>query len=113
MALDAVAFGLRRLGRGTLNAVTRLGFASRFFVAVLLNSPAAFRRIQLTLREIYFAGALSLVIILVLLIRPGGLFTRAVAREIDPGVPTSTVATTPSSPSTSRTSRAIASSVAQ
>ena len=51
MALDAIAFGLRRVGRGTLNAVTRLGFASRFFVAVLLNSPAAFRRIQLTLRE--------------------------------------------------------------
>ena len=65
MALDAIAFGLRRVGRGTLNAITRLGFASRFFVAVLLNSPAAFRRIQLTLREIYFAGVLSLVIILV------------------------------------------------
>jgi len=65
VALDAIAFGLRRVGRGTLNAITRLGFASRFFVAVLLNSPAAFRRIQLTLREIYFAGALSLVIILV------------------------------------------------
>ena len=65
MALDAIAGGLRRVGRGTISTVTRLGFAGRFFLAVLLNSPAAFRRIQLTLREIYFAGALSLVIILV------------------------------------------------
>jgi len=65
VALDAIAGGLRRVGRGTINTVTRLGFAGRFFLAVLLNSPAAFRRIQLTLREIYFAGALSLVIILV------------------------------------------------
>ena len=65
MALDAIAGGLRRVGRGTLNTVTRLGFASRFFLAVLLHSPAAFRRLQLTLREVYFAGVLSLVIILV------------------------------------------------
>jgi phospholipid/cholesterol/gamma-HCH transport system permease protein len=63
--LDAVTHGLRRVGRGTIRSVTRLGFASRFFVAVLVHSPAAFRRIQLTLREIYFSGALSLVIILV------------------------------------------------
>jgi phospholipid/cholesterol/gamma-HCH transport system permease protein len=63
--LDAVTHGLRRVGRGTIRSITRLGFASRFFVAVLVHSPAAFRRIQLTLREIYFSGALSLVIILV------------------------------------------------
>lgn len=65
MPSDVVAGGLRRLGRGTLNAFTRLGFASRFFVAVLMHSPQAFRRLQLTLREIYFSGVLSLVIILV------------------------------------------------
>jgi phospholipid/cholesterol/gamma-HCH transport system permease protein len=41
-----------------------LGFASRFFVAVLRHTPAAFLRAPLTLREIYFAGVLSLVIIL-------------------------------------------------
>jgi phospholipid/cholesterol/gamma-HCH transport system permease protein len=63
--LDAVTHGLRRVGRGTIRSITRLGFASRFFVAVLVHSPAAFRRLQLTLREIYFSGALSLVIILV------------------------------------------------
>ena len=65
MPLDSVADGLRRVGRGTIRSITRLGFASRFFVAVLLHSPSAFRRIQLTLREIYFSGTLSLVIILV------------------------------------------------
>ncbi|MDR2017207.1 MAG: lipid asymmetry maintenance ABC transporter permease subunit MlaE [Burkholderiales bacterium] len=55
---------LERLGAGTRKAVTRLGFASRFFVAVLRHTPAAFLRAPLTLREIYFAGVLSLVIIL-------------------------------------------------
>jgi phospholipid/cholesterol/gamma-HCH transport system permease protein len=57
--------GLRRLGAGTVDRVSRLGFAFRFFVAVLYNTPHAFRRLQLTLREIYFSGVLSLVIILV------------------------------------------------
>jgi phospholipid/cholesterol/gamma-HCH transport system permease protein len=65
MPFDAVANGLRRIGRGTIHSVARLGFASRFFLAVVVHSPSAFRRFQLTLREIYFAGALSLVIILV------------------------------------------------
>ncbi len=55
---------LERLGAGTRKALTRLGFAARFFVAVLRHTPAAFLRAQLTLREIYFAGVLSLVIIL-------------------------------------------------
>src|SRR3569833_955266 len=64
MSFDAVANGLRRLGRGTIHSVTRLGFASRFFLAVVVHSPSALRRFQLTLREIYFAGARSLVIIL-------------------------------------------------
>jgi phospholipid/cholesterol/gamma-HCH transport system permease protein len=65
VSLEPLAYGLRRIGRGTLNSVSRLGFASRFFVAVLVQSPAALRRINLTLREIYFSGVLSLVIIVV------------------------------------------------
>lgn len=59
-----VAEQLRRLGGAVTGAVSELGFASRFLVAVLWHSPAAFRRIHLTVREIYFAGVLSLVIIL-------------------------------------------------
>jgi phospholipid/cholesterol/gamma-HCH transport system permease protein len=65
MRLETFGYGLRRVGRGTLNSITRLGFASRFFVSVLVHSPAAFRRINLTLREVYFSGVLSLVIVLV------------------------------------------------
>jgi phospholipid/cholesterol/gamma-HCH transport system permease protein len=62
---ERVAGGLRRVGHGTLNVFGRLGFATRFFLAVLMHSPAALRRLQLTLREIYFAGVMSLIIILV------------------------------------------------
>ena len=65
MPADALARGVRRVGNGTLRAISRAGFAARFFLAVLYHSPAAFHRIQLTIREIYFSGVLSLVIILV------------------------------------------------
>jgi len=65
MPANALAIGLRRVGAGTVKAVTRLGFAARFFVAVLYHTPSALRRMRLTLREIYFSGVLSLVIILV------------------------------------------------
>lgn len=56
---------LRALGAGTINAIWRLGLATRFLMATLRHTPAAFRRLPLTLREIYFAGVLSLTIILV------------------------------------------------
>jgi len=62
---DAVTWALRRVGERALNAVERIGFAARFSVAVVQHLPAAFRRLQLTLREIYFSGVLSLVIIMV------------------------------------------------
>ena len=65
MPASVLADGLRRIGAGTRRSIARLGFAARFFVAVLTHSPAGLRRIRLTLREIYFAGVLSLVIILV------------------------------------------------
>jgi phospholipid/cholesterol/gamma-HCH transport system permease protein len=45
--------------------VWRIGFASRFFLATLLHSGTAFRRFGLTIREIYFSGVQSLIIILV------------------------------------------------
>lgn len=65
MLADSVTWALRRVGERTLNAIERIGFATRFSVAVVRHLPAAFRRLQLTLREIYFSGVLSLVIILV------------------------------------------------
>ena len=67
--VDVVQYGvaraLRRLGAVATGTLTRLGYAARFFVAVALHTPAAFRRLHLTLREIYFSGVLSLVIILI------------------------------------------------
>lgn len=54
-----------RLGKRTLEGFSRLGYAARFFVAVLLHSGMAFRRFGLTIREMYFTGVLSLIIILV------------------------------------------------
>jgi len=56
---------LRKLGAATINGVWRLGFATRFFLAVLRYSGQSFRRLPLTIREIYFSGVLSLLIILV------------------------------------------------
>jgi len=56
---------LETLGGRTLEGVSRIGFATRFFVAVLLRSGTAFSRFSLTIREMYFSGVLSLIIILV------------------------------------------------
>jgi phospholipid/cholesterol/gamma-HCH transport system permease protein len=54
---------LSRLGGGVVDAIWRLGYASRFVALVLRDSMMAFRRFSLTMREIYFAGVLSLVIV--------------------------------------------------
>jgi phospholipid/cholesterol/gamma-HCH transport system permease protein len=64
-AANGVAGILRRIGAGAIGAVGRLGYAARFSVGVVRESPAAFSRLHLTLREIYFSGVLSLIIILV------------------------------------------------
>ncbi|TMH55830.1 MAG: ABC transporter permease, partial [Betaproteobacteria bacterium] len=62
--VNGIAYWLRRLGGAVTGVVAQLGYVARFLVAVLWHTPAAFRRIHLTLREIYFSGVLSLVIIL-------------------------------------------------
>ena len=54
-----------KVGHRINNAVQRLGFAARFFVMVLVYSGQSFRRFHLTIREIYFSGFQSLLIILV------------------------------------------------
>ena len=56
---------LRNLGQKVTARIWRLGYASRFFLAMLLHSGTALRRLNLTIREIYFTGVLSLIIILV------------------------------------------------
>jgi len=65
VAENGPVHALRRLGAFALGHLSRLGYSARFFVAVLKNTPGAFRRLHLTLREIYFSGVLSLVIILI------------------------------------------------
>jgi phospholipid/cholesterol/gamma-HCH transport system permease protein len=64
-AQHSVTGSLRRLGGFATSHLERLGYGARFFVAVLRNTPSAFRRLHLTIREIYFSGVLSLVIILI------------------------------------------------
>jgi phospholipid/cholesterol/gamma-HCH transport system permease protein len=56
---------IRGLGRGVNDRIWRLGYATRFFVMTLVYSGASFRRFFLTIRELYFSGVLSLIIILV------------------------------------------------
>lgn len=53
------------LGAWVTDAVARLGFAARFIVAVLRHSAASFLRPRLIVREMHFAGVLSLIIICV------------------------------------------------
>lgn len=57
---------LRALGARIVNNwIWRLGFACRFLWVTLKESGPSFRRFHLTIREIYFTGVMSLVIILV------------------------------------------------
>jgi phospholipid/cholesterol/gamma-HCH transport system permease protein len=56
---------IENLGNRTIQGVWRIGFATRFLLAVLLHSGTAFGRFGLTIREMYFTGVLSLIIILV------------------------------------------------
>jgi len=65
MPAGALRAFFERLGSWVTARVWRLGFASRFLGYMLLHSGTALRRFPLTIREIYFSGVLSLVIILV------------------------------------------------
>src|SRR5690349_17997958 len=56
---------LERVGSTVTSHVWRLGFASRFLFYTVLHSGTALRRFRLTVAEIYFAGVLSLIIIMV------------------------------------------------
>jgi phospholipid/cholesterol/gamma-HCH transport system permease protein len=63
---ERIAELLRALGARIVNNwIWRLGFACRFLWVTLIESGTSFRRFHLTIREIYFAGVLSLIIILV------------------------------------------------
>src|SRR5258706_9308681 len=61
----AMAELFERLGATVTRRIWQLGYAARFFCYVLMHSGTALRRFGLTVREMYFAGVMSLVIILV------------------------------------------------
>ena len=63
--LNESAKAVSRLGHRVVDGIWRLGFASRFFALILFNSGPSFRRFRLIIQEIYFAGVMSLLIILV------------------------------------------------
>ena len=56
---------VRSVGRHAIDGVLRLGYATRFFTLTLAHSGTSFRRVRLIVRELYFSGVLSLIIILV------------------------------------------------
>ena len=63
--IAGIVGGLRHVGELTINGIWRLGFITRFLFAVLLASGQSLRRIHLTIRELFFSGVLSLLIITV------------------------------------------------
>jgi len=63
--LERLRQPIERLGSAVMSRIWRLGFAARFFGYMLAHSGTAFGRFGLTIREMYFAGVLSLIIILV------------------------------------------------
>jgi phospholipid/cholesterol/gamma-HCH transport system permease protein len=56
---------IRSIGHHTVDAVWRFGYASRFLALTVAGSGASFRRLRLLIRELYFTGVLSLIIVLV------------------------------------------------
>ena len=54
-----------QLGGAFRSRLTRLGAGTRLFFLILIYSADSFKRIHLTIKEIYFTGVLSLVIIVV------------------------------------------------
>jgi len=56
---------IRIIGHRAINAVWRIGMASRFFVYTLMYSGSSFRRFHLTIKELFSTGVMSLIIIIV------------------------------------------------
>jgi phospholipid/cholesterol/gamma-HCH transport system permease protein len=56
---------LARLGHNFIDGIWRLGVMARFLALVLASSGTSFDRFRLVMREVYFSGVLSLIIIVV------------------------------------------------
>ena len=59
------AKAIRGIGRSTINAVWRIGVATRFFCLTLMYSGSSFRRFHLIIKELFSTGVMSLIIIIV------------------------------------------------
>ena len=56
---------LARLGANVINGIWRAGAMARFFGLVIASSGTSISRFRLVMREVYFSGVLSLIIIIV------------------------------------------------
>ena len=56
---------LKLIGSRTINAVWRMGYATRFLALTLIHSGLSFRRFRLTVKEMFFSGVMSIIIIVV------------------------------------------------
>lgn len=56
---------VQKIGHSTINAVWRIGLASRFFALTLMHSATSFRRFNLITKELFSTGVMSLIIIIV------------------------------------------------
>ena len=63
--LDRVRKPLARLGANFIDGIWRIGVMARFFSLVLGASGTSFSRFRLVMREVYFSGVQSLIIIIV------------------------------------------------
>ena len=61
----ATANTIKIIGRRTINAVWRIGMATRFFFLTLVYSGNSFRRFHLIVKELFSTGVMSLIIIIV------------------------------------------------
>ncbi|OGT05398.1 MAG: hypothetical protein A2143_11025 [Gallionellales bacterium RBG_16_57_15] len=56
---------IKGIGHRTINAVWRIGVATRFFMLTLTHSGSGFRRFHLIIKELFSTGVMSLIIIIV------------------------------------------------
>ena len=56
---------IKTIGHRAINAVWRIGMATRFFFLTLVYSGSSFRRFRLIIKELFSTGVLSLIIIIV------------------------------------------------
>jgi phospholipid/cholesterol/gamma-HCH transport system permease protein len=59
------ANAIREIGHRAINAVWRIGVATRFFLLILMYSGNSLRRFQLIIKELFSTGVMSLIIIIV------------------------------------------------